>query len=159
MAIPQPRNSRNREILLRTLEGQTPEEIALVYDLEPSTIKGILNSPMVQTHMARLQEELGKEILTKVRFRSHEALDTITDSMRGDINSELRFKAAKEILDRNPELKAEKDGGLKELGAGMGEAIIRALQQQRNQQKEPLDVGTGTESRGSGEGKSLALVS
>ena len=133
MSATLPRAVRNKEILLRSLEGQTPEAIAELYDLEPQTIKNIQNSPLVQQEMLRLQGEMGKDIVAKVKARSHEALETVTDTMRGEVSSELRFKAAKDLLDRNPDLQPEKDEALGAIGAGMGEWLVRELAKRRNE--------------------------
>ena len=142
MSATLPRLVRNKEIMLRALEGQSPEAIAELYELEPQTIKNILNSPLVQQEMLRLQGEMGKDIVAKVKARSHEALETVTDVMRGEVHSKLRFEAAKDLLDRNPDLQPKKDEGLSAIGAGMGEWLVRELAKKRNEREAANDGAT-----------------
>lgn len=140
----QPLNFRNKEIIMRALEGQTAEMIAGVFDLEVSTVQGILNSPLVKQEMERLQAVLHQDTMEKIKQRSGEALEVVTDVMRGEVGSELRFKAARDILDRNLELKPKTDGA-KEFGEGLGESIIRALARKK---AEGEDARTGSERQG-----------
>lgn len=149
-----PRVVRNRDIMLRTLEGQTPETIADLYELELQTIKNILASPLVKDELVRLKGEMAKDIVEKVKERSHKALEVVSDTMDGELNSELRFKAAKDMLDRNPDLQPKKDSGLGELGQGIGEAIIRELARKRAE-REPRDVGPQSGRQGTGETRAL----
>lgn len=150
-----PRPVRNKDIMLRALAGHSPEAIAELYDLEPGTIRGILNSDLVKAEMQRLQGEMAKEIQAKVIARSHEALETVTDVMRGDVGSELRFKAATKILDFNPELQPKRgEDALGAIGAGMGEYIIRELAKRKREGGQD-EIG----SRNKGESETTALVS
>lgn len=139
VSTPLPRVVRNRDIMLRALEGQSSEAIAQLYDLTPETISRILESPLVQDELQRLQGELNKDLVSKVKARSHEALETVTDVMRGEVGSELRFKAAKDILDRNPELQPKQQDLAGAIGAGMGEFIVREFARMRSERREGKD--------------------
>lgn len=127
-----PRQVRNKDIMLRKLEGRSNEAIAELYDLDPTTIKNILSSPLVAEEMLHLQGQRALDIVTQLKARSSEALETVTDTMRGDINSELRFKASSKILDLNPDLHP-KDSGMKDFGEGLGESIIRELARRKRE--------------------------
>jgi hypothetical protein len=96
---------------------------------------------------------MAKDITAKVKARSHEALETVTDTMRGEVSSELRFKAAKDLLDRNPDLQPKRDEGLGAIGAGMAEYIIRELARKRKEDEHEI-LATGRPS----EGENNALV-
>ena len=152
MSTTLPRLVRNKEIMLRALEGQSPEAIAELYDLEPQTIKNILNSPLVQQEMLRLQGELARDIVGKVKARSHEALETVTDTMRGEIHSKLRLDAARDLLDRNPDLQPKRDEGLSAIGAGMGEWLVRELAKKRNEREAANDGATDITPEGASPG-------
>lgn len=128
-----PRIVRNKEIMLRFLEGQSLETIAEITDLEPQTVRNILNSDTIKPELLRLQGELGKDIVQKVKARSHAALETVTDVMNGELFSELRFKAASKLLDLNPDLKPKQDEVAGAIGAGLGEYIIRELAKRKKE--------------------------
>lgn len=127
----EPHFVRNRDVMLRFLEGQSIEQISFDLRLEPKQIKAILRRAPIKREIQRLAGLANdRYVQERVDTLSIEALDVIRDTMRGQQFSELRFKAAKEILDKNPLLKANAQGsGLKELGEGLGEAIINRLTQ------------------------------
>lgn len=146
MALPLPRPYRNKEIMLRALEGASVEVIADAVDLSVETVRGILNSQLVKDEIARLQNLRAQEINQTIKQKSFEALETVTDTMRGELSSELRFKAAKDILDRNLDLKP-KDSALRDLGEGVGESILRMLARKRAEQEEANEpIGTSKDS-------------
>lgn len=121
---------RNRDVMLRWLEGQSPSEIAVEKQLAPATVASILRRPEVLREIQRLSELSNEKYLQeRVDALVIEALDKVRDTMRGVNGSELQFKAAKDLLDRSPVLKAKTDGALGELGAGIGEAIVNRLAQ------------------------------
>lgn len=121
---------RNRDVMLRWLEGQTPEDIAAEKRLAPSTVSSILRRPEVLREIQRLSELSNEKYLQeRVDALVIEALDKVRDTMRGVNGSELQFKAAKDLLDRSPIIKAKETGALGELGAGIGEAIVNRLAQ------------------------------
>jgi hypothetical protein len=111
--------------MLRFVEGQSVEEIATYFDLQPETINGILRSPLVQQEMERLSHNA----VERVANLTDEALDLVKDTMRGKVGSELRFKAANSILDRNQELNPKKSD-VREMAEGLGEAMIRTIGKQ-----------------------------
>jgi len=132
--IPAKTLPRNRLILLRYVEGQSVEEIASYFELQPATINGILNSPMVRLEM----EKLSQGSVARIQNLTDEAIDVVKDSMRGKSNSELKFKAANSLLDRNPELNPKKsEAG--ELMAGLGEGMIRAISKQLREMEKPQE--------------------
>lgn len=124
-----PRQSRNRLIMCRWMEGQSVEQIALAVGLEAQTVRGILHSPLVKQEMAKMSQG----VVERVETLADEAIDTVRDTMRGQVMSELRFKAAKDLLDRNRELNPKVVQPT--AAEGLGEAIIRALTKQA-QEKE-----------------------
>jgi transposase len=124
---------RNRLIMMRYLEGQQIEAIAEIYGLQVSTVRQILNSPLVKQEMTKIAETVG----TRIANLSDEAIDLVRDTMRGQNNSELRFKAANSLLDRNPELKPKSD--IQSMAEGLGEGLIRALGKQiRESEKQAI---------------------
>ena len=123
---------RNRLVMLRFLEGQTIEAIALHFQLQPSTISSILNSPMVRQEM----EQMSHTATERIANLTDEAVDLVRDTMRGEINSELRFKAATRLLDYNPELNPKKSD-MKDFGEGLGESMIRAIHKQLRETERP----------------------
>jgi transposase len=126
---------RNRLIMMRYLEGQQIEAIAEIYGLQVSTVRQILNSPLVKQEMTKIAETVG----TRIANLSDEAIDLVRDTMRGQNNSELRFKAANSLLDRNPELKPKSD--VQSMAEGLGEGLIRALGKQiRESEKQTIEV-------------------
>ena len=142
--LPSKQLPRNRLIMLRFVEGQTVEEIASYFDLQPSTISGILNSPLVRQEM----EKLSQTHVERIMNLTDEAIDLVKDTMRGSIGSELRFKAAKEILDRNQDLNPRKSDA-RDLVEGLGEGMVRAIGKQlremegKKDESNTLDVGSG----------------
>lgn len=122
---------RNRDVMLRFLEGQSIEAIALDLQLEAKQVKAILRRMPVKQEVQRLAGLANdRYVQERVDTLSIEALDLVRDTMRGINISEMRFKAAKQVLDLNPLLKvSERVSDIKELGAGLGEAIITRLAQ------------------------------
>lgn len=143
--LPAKQVPRNRLIMLRFLEGQSTEAIAAYFQLQPSTISGILNSPLVRQEM----EQISQNATGRIANLTDEAVDLVRDTMRGEVGSELRFKAANSILDRNPEMNPKRDSGVAEMAAGLGEGMIKAISRQlREMEKETNEsnqmvVGSG----------------
>ena len=138
---------RNRGILLRWLEGQSPEEIMQSMSVDRRTIDKVLRLKAVKQEIRRLTQLTTDEyIKDRVARMAEEALDTLRDTMRGRNASELRFKAAKELLDKVPALRAPtgSDTLAGAIGQGLGEAIITRLAQlegeAKAQQREAIDV-------------------
>src|SRR3990167_1818503 len=133
--LPSKQLPRNRLIMFRFVEGQSVEEIAEYFELQPGTIHGILNSPLVRQEIERLSHNA----VERVSNLTDEALDLGKDTMRGKVGSELRFKAATRILDYNPELNPKKSEA-RDFGEGLGESMIRALGKQiREIEKKPQE--------------------
>lgn len=128
---------RNRIMMLQYVEGRSIEEIAAHFKLEISTIRGILSSPLVRQEM----EKLSYGAVERVSNLADEAVDLVRDTMRGEVGSELRFKAATKLLDYNPELNPRKSEA-RDFGEGLGESMIRALGKQI---REIEQVGKSTE--------------
>lgn len=121
---------RDREIMLRFIEGQPFEEIARAKQLTVERVKAILQKKGIKQEIARLSAVTNEKWLAeRMEALSMEALDVLRETMRGDNISELKFKAAKATLDLNPTLKAKPESNplMKELGEGIGEAIIQRL--------------------------------
>jgi len=116
---------RNRLIMLRYLEGQSAEDIAAYFQLQPSTISGILNSPLVRQEM----EKISQGAVGRITNLTDEALDLVKDTMRGTVGSELRFKAATTLLNYNPEINPKKSEA-SEMMSGLGEGMIKAISKQ-----------------------------
>lgn len=128
---------RNRQIMLRFVEGQSVEAIAEYFELQPSTINGILNSPLVRQEM----EKLTHSSVERITNLADEAVDLVRDTMRGSVGSELRFKAATRILDYNPELNPKKSEA-RDLVEGLGEGMIRAIGRQLREMEKPNEIPT-----------------
>ena len=119
--------------MLRFLEGQSVETIASYFELQTSTISAILNSPMVRQEM----DQMTHTATERIANLTDEAVDLVRDTMRGEVGSELRFKAAKDLLDRNRELNPKGETA-KEMMEGLGEGMIRAISKQlREMEKTP----------------------
>jgi hypothetical protein len=127
---PQPRVDmrypRNRDIMLRFLEGQEPSEIADYYGLGIETIRNILSSPLIQQELLSITSKADEKLRDRIARLGTEAVDMVRDTLRGKNTNELKLKAAKELLDRNPEFDKKIDSAT-EAAAGLGEAIIREL--------------------------------
>lgn len=117
--------SRNRQIMARKLEGQSDEEIGRAVGLRQQAVSAILNSPLMKLKMEELRELMSEQIEQRVAGLGDEALDTVRDTMRGSQESELQFKAAKDLLDRHPGLRKKAEDG--DAAKGLGEEIIRAI--------------------------------
>lgn len=117
---------RNRSIMLRFLEGQDPQEISSYYGLEVATIRGILNSPLIQQELLSITSKADEKLRDRIARLGTEAVDVVRDTLRGVNGSELKLKAARELLDRHPEFE-RKQSGADEAMAGFGESIIREL--------------------------------
>jgi DNA-binding CsgD family transcriptional regulator len=118
---------RQSEIMLRWLEGQSIEAIATRYHVTVEKVRAVLRLRAVKNEIQRLSQLTRDELIRdRVGGLASEALDTLRDTMRGENTSELKFKAAKELLDKTPVLKQAGDLG-KGIGEGIGEAIINRL--------------------------------
>ena len=122
---------RNRDVMLRFLEGQAPGDIAHDLRLDVKQVNAILKRQPIKLEIQRLAGLANdRYVQERIDTLSIEALDVVRDTMRGENFNELRFKAAKEILDKNPLLKAgTQQDAAHALGAGLGEAIITRLAQ------------------------------
>jgi transposase len=123
--------SRNRGVMLRWLEGQSPDEIAQRLNIDRRTVDKVLRLKAVKREIRRLSQLTSEEYLKdRVSRMAEEALDTLRDTMRGANASELRFKAAKELLDKVPALRPAPPGSIgHDIGVGLGESIISRLAQ------------------------------
>lgn len=117
---------RNRDVMLRFLEGQEIEEIAEYYGLTPNTIHGVLSSPLIQQEMLTITSKADEKLRDRIARLGSEAVDVLRDTMRGRNGNELKLKAAKELLDRHPEFE-KKSSLADEAAQGLGESIIREL--------------------------------
>ena len=127
--------ARNRLVMLRYLEMQSVEEIADAMGMEPSSVSAILGRPEVRAEM----DQLSQTTVQRVTNLADEAIDKVRETMRGRSNSELQFKAAKDLLDRNPELNPKQPGGVKEMAEGLAEGLIRAIGKEKAVER-PLDA-------------------
>ena len=143
-AVPryEPHFVRNRDVMLRFLEGQSPENIAVDLRLEVKQVRAILRRQPIKAEIQRLAGLANdRYVQERVDTLSIEALDVVRDTMRGVNFNELRFKAAKEILDKNPLLKAnQREDAAHALGAGLGEAIITRLAQLEAGKSQEIDI-------------------
>lgn len=113
-----------RDMLYRWLERQSVEDIARVYRISVSSVKKILKSPEMVAEHERIVKLMTQHMATRMELLVPEAVETIKDTVRGANLDELRFKAAKEILDRAGSFQKEADAdGHRDLGA----AILREL--------------------------------
>ena len=135
---------RNRDVMLRFLEGQSVEQIAKDLRLDAKQIKAILRRQPIKQEIQRLAGLANdRYVQERIDSLSIEALDIIRDTARGHQFSELRYKAAAKILDLNPLLRANPKSELEQLGVGLGEAIITRLAQlesEKARQAEEVDV-------------------
>lgn len=127
---------RERDILLRYMEGQAPAAIAAEKRLSLDDVQVVLRKSQVRKEIQRLSQLANdKYVEERVVSLTIEALDCVRDTMRGDNPSELRFKAAKELLAASPIIKATQSGAASEIVAGLGEAIITRLAQLESEKK------------------------
>jgi carbamoylphosphate synthase small subunit len=123
-----PHFTRNRDVMLRFLEGQSIPQIAADKGLDEKQVKAILRRQPLKAEIHRLAGLANdRYIQERVDMLTIEALDTVRDTMRGENSNELRFKAASKVLDHSPILKAKEQTALGAIGSGIGEAIIRHL--------------------------------
>lgn len=137
---------RNRGVMLRWLEGQLPDDIALRMHIDRRTVDKVLRLKAVKQEIRRLSQLTSDEyVKDRVARMAEEAIDCLRDTMRGENASELRFKAAKEILDKVPALRPPAPGQLgHDIGVGLGEAIITRLAQLESETKQKvIDVTEG----------------
>lgn len=132
--LPSKIQPRNRLIMLRYLEGQPIEHIAQIYDLQVTTIRQILNSTLVRQEMEKISQTIGN----RIHNLSDEAIDIVRDTMRGENVSELKYKAANSLLDRNPDLRPKTD--VQTMAEGLGEGMIRAISKQLRDQERSNEV-------------------
>lgn len=138
---------RNRGVMLRWLEGQKPADIAVALNISELVVNRVLRLKAVKQEIRRLSQLTSEEyIKDRVARMAEEALDTLRDTMRGVNFSELKFKAAKELLDKVPALRSPTGEFGRGVGEGLGEAIITRLAQleseARSKPKE-IDVTEG----------------
>ena len=113
-----------RDILYRWLERQPLDQIARAYGIKVSAVKKILKDPMVIAEHDRVVKLMTQHMATRMELLVPEAIETVKDTIRGANLEELRFKAAKEVLDRAGSFQKSDDvDGHKDLGA----AILREL--------------------------------
>jgi hypothetical protein len=140
----EPHFVRNRDAMLRFLEGQSPQDIATDMQLEVKQVKAILRKQPIKQEVQRLAGLANdRYVQERIDTLSIEALDIVRDTARGKQFNELRFKAAVKILDLNPLLKAQTQDAARELGLGLGEAIITRLAQLESEKavkQETIDV-------------------
>jgi hypothetical protein len=118
------------------LEGQLPDDIAQQLGVERQTVDKVLRLKAVKAEIQRLTQLTGDEyIKDRVARMAEEALDTLRNTMRGENASELRFKAAKQLLDMVPALRAPAGGIGYDIGQGLGESIITRLAQMESEAK------------------------
>lgn len=119
---------RDRLVMLRYIEGQTRNEIAQAFDIAPQQVSNILAKPKVRQEIARLMAlDSNRVFETRVAGLADEALDVARDTMRGRQLSDMRWKAAKDLLDRHPSQKREVAMVKGQGSAAMGDAIIKRL--------------------------------
>ncbi len=116
-----PEHYRNRIIMLQFIEGHPLEAIAEKHQMELPEVRKVLSDASVKAEMDRYTQT----VMGRVESLADEAVDTVRDTMRGEQNSELRFKAANSLLDRNPEF--SKKSEVREIAEGLGEGMIRAI--------------------------------
>jgi hypothetical protein len=133
---------RNRDVMLRFLEGQSPKAIALDLQLEEKQVKAILRRSPIKAEVQRLAGLANdRYVQERIDTLSIEALDLVRDTMRGVVRDELRFKAAKEVLDKNPLLKVnERNADARAIGEGLGEAIITRLAQLESEKAKAAEI-------------------
>jgi hypothetical protein len=123
-------------VLLRWLEGQTPTDIGLQLGLTLAKVHAVLRLKAVKQEITRLTQLTTDEyIKDRVARMAEEALDTLRDTMRGRNASELRFKAAKQLLELVPALRPLASGLGSDVSVALGEAIITRLAQLESEAK------------------------
>lgn len=119
---------RDRQVMLRYIEGQSKGDIATALYVEPAAITRILAKPQVREEIARLMAlDSNRVFETRVAGLADEALDVARETMRGKQLSEMRWKAAKDLLDRHPSQRRETAQAQRGGSAAMGDAIIKRL--------------------------------
>ncbi len=118
---------RDRQVMLRYVEGQSVADIGVALGLTPAQVRYSLSKPAVAIEITRLMQlDSNRVFETRVAGLAEEALDVARDTMRGTQLSDMRWKAAKDLLDRHPSQRRE----VARQGAGsaaMGDAIIKRL--------------------------------
>ena len=130
---------RNLEILLRWMEGASVPQLAERFGLDEQKVLYILKMKHIRKEGERLAKlSAQRRFGEKVALLAEQALDKVRDVMVGEETSELRFKAARDLLDRHPlfRVKDVAEG----LGKGMGDAIIEKLAQLKYTKEAPRVV-------------------
>lgn len=126
---------RDRQVMLRYIEGQTQAEIALALAVSPTTVSNVLAKPNVRQEISRLMSlDTARVFETRVAGLADEALDVARDTMRGQQVSDMRWKAAKDLLDRHPSQRRETAQVARGGSAAMGDAIIKRLAEMQAKQ-------------------------
>jgi len=135
--------SRHRALMRRLLAGMTLREACEELGYSVSRASVIVNSPLFQEEMRRMQEEIdgkfveaeGEKIHTdivrrKLKNLAKEAINTLEGCL-GDRSGSVRVSAAKEILDRAGYVKEEK--GEVEVKVVPTPGLVEALRQLREE--------------------------
>ena len=135
--------SRHRALMRRLLAGMTLREACEELGYSVSRASVIVNSPLFQEEMRRMQEEIdgkfveaeGEKIHTdivrrKLKNLAKEAINTLEGCL-GDRSGSVRVSAAKEILDRAGYVKEEK--GEVEVKVVPTPGLVEALKQLREE--------------------------
>lgn len=131
---------RNRELILRYLEGQSVEDIAAHYKLQPASVSVILKSPLAQQMTEKYSTAPVRE---RIEALTGEAVDTVRDLMRGKrriaqldvgevpVGTEHVFKAANLVIERSTLGKRDEQSAAE----GLGESLIRAISKRLREQE------------------------
>ena len=137
---------RNREMILRFVEGQSIPDIARYYGLGEAQVRLIVRSPLAQQ---MIEKYVGQSVRDRLEGLTGEAVDTVRDIMRGKrrqleleageipVATEHVLKASSTILDRSS-LGKRDEGSAAE---GLGESIIRAISKRINEKAGVSDSG------------------
>ena len=138
--------SRHRALMRRLLAGMTLREACEELGYSVSRASVIVNSPLFQEEMRRMQEEIdgkfveaeGEKIHSdivrrKLKNLAREAINTLEGCL-GDRSGSVRVSAAKEILDRAGYVKEEK--GEVEVKVVPTPGLVEALKQLREERGE-----------------------
>ncbi|MCP3684318.1 MAG: hypothetical protein GY861_16695 [bacterium] len=99
--------SKHRNIARLTFQGYTPKEISARTETPVQTIYTILRDPMCKSFIDGLSDKADVAILdtrkrlTDLDAKSLETYEELLENQDGEISPNLRFKVAKDVLDRN----------------------------------------------------------
>jgi hypothetical protein len=95
--------AKHREMLRRVALGEQPQEIADSMGLTKRRVNAIINSPLFKLNLEEFQAKLDADaydVMSELRAIQPDAVDAIKDSITQLDLPNLRFQAARDLLNR-----------------------------------------------------------